>query len=124
MANKDSSTAQQDGLPRMSGKYHHCCDLDNYHYVKKTGYLIKSPSAGRIGRWRKRWFRLVDRVLADSMGGPIREVMLEYFIENPQKLTAKVAPKMKGINMTGRHACIMYGEGAFIAWRVLLLYGG
>lgn len=95
MATKDRAT-QQDRLPRLSGNYHYCCDLDNYHYVKKTGYLIKSPSAGRLGRWRKRWFRLVDRVLPDLTGGPVREVRLEYFTENPQKLTTKVASKMKG----------------------------
>ena len=67
-------------------------------YVKKTGYLIKSPSDGK-GRWRKRWFMLMDSVeVVPLTGTPKRQVRLEYYdVVAPKMLNVTELPKKKGI---------------------------
>ena len=62
------------------------------HYIKKTGYLVKSPTSTKLGRWRKRWCRLVDMVMPDPLTNmPTREVRLEYYVgpESHQKMKGK-----------------------------------
>lgn len=68
-------------------------------YVKKTGWLVKRPSVGRIiGRWRKRWCMLIDLVKPEAQTGtPGRLVRLEYYTEDPMASGLKERPKMKGI---------------------------
>ena len=105
--------AVKDQPLRLSGKYHYCLDIDSYQYVKKTGYLVKSPSkAGKIGRWRRRWFKLVDLVQPAALTGiPTREVKLEYYTSRPKK---HEEPKMKGtIKYVLR---TMYYHGASLIW--------
>lgn len=70
----------------------------SYHYVKKTGDLVKSPSAGKIGRWRKRWFMLVDSVEPGTLTGtPERQVRLEYYnVAGHKMLNLTELPKKKG----------------------------
>ena len=70
-----------------------------YQYVKKTGYLVKSPT--KFGRWRKRWCKLVDMVMPDPLTNmPTREVRLEYYVRSPKKndeYSPESYQKMKGI---------------------------
>ena len=80
---------------RLSGQYHYGDDTGLFHYVKKTGYLVKSPSSV-FGRWRKRWFMLVDLVAPNpTTGTPSREIRLEYYTDALQE---KERPKLKGIS--------------------------
>jgi hypothetical protein len=87
---------------KISGKYHYCSNTDTYHYVKKTGFLVKSPSAGKIGRWRRRWFKLMDMVAPHAITNiPTRHIRLEYYKEEPRhqggKCSGRNHPMMKGI---------------------------
>ncbi len=79
------------------GKFHYQSKTGSYHYVKKTGYLVKSPS-NRIGRWRKRWFMLVDSVEPGQLTGtPERQIRLEYYSVAPLKIkNLRELPKRKG----------------------------
>ena len=79
---------------RLSGQYHYGYHTGLFHYVKKTGYLVKSPTSV-FGRWRKRWFMLVDLVAPDGKTGtPSREVRLEYYSESIGSNQDR--PKLKG----------------------------
>ena len=83
----------------LSGNYHYIHDTNTYHYVKKTGYLTKSPPDGRLGRWRKRWFMLVDLVKPEDVTGtPARQIRLEYYTKSPRAVNSRDSevPKMKG----------------------------
>lgn len=81
----------------MSGNYHYIKETGSYHYIKKTGSLIKSPSEGRLGRWRRRWCMLVDLVKPEPVTGtPARQVRLEYYTKNPKTMKEKQDRKMKG----------------------------
>jgi len=84
-------------LVPQGGNFHFQSKSGSYHYVKKTGYLVKSPST-RIGRWRKRWFMLVDLVEPGLLTGtPERQIRLEYFSEAPLKMKSlRELPKRKG----------------------------
>lgn len=87
--------AKESDNPLMSGNYHFNRDTETYHYVKKTGFLVKSPSSAKIGRWRRRWCKLVDMVRSDPVTNtPTRNVQLEYYTGS-QKNNGE--PKMKGI---------------------------
>lgn len=83
---------------KTSGNYQYGHELDAYIYVKKTGYLVKSPSVGKLGRWRRRWCKLVDLVKPEVLTGtPTRRVMLEYYPKSPKAFSGKsVGQKMKG----------------------------
>ena len=83
-----------------TGNYNYSEDTGVFHYVKKTGYLVKSPSSlVRISRWRRRWFMLFDLVTPDSTTGmPSREIRLEYYTENPGT-KGKVKPKGRSIRI-------------------------
>ena len=50
-----------------------------YQCIKKTGYLVKSPTSGKVGRWRKRWIMLVDSIIAVPNGGCERYARMEYY---------------------------------------------
>lgn len=54
----------------------------SYQCIKKTGYLVKSPTSGtKMGRWRRRWIMLVDSIITapSSNGGCERYVRMEYY---------------------------------------------
>lgn len=58
---------------------------------------MKSPSSAGIGRWRRRWCRLVDLVKPEPRTStPTRRVMLEYYTNRVAKESSKHSPKMKG----------------------------
>ena len=80
------------------GGFHYQSKTGSYHYVKKTGYMVKSPSTSRIGRWRKRWFMLVDSVEPGVLTGtPERQIRLEYYSVAPMKMrNLTELPKRKG----------------------------
>ena len=83
-------------LVPVGGNFHFQSKSGSYHYVKKSGYLVKSPT--RIGRWRKRWFMLVDSVEPGLLTGtPERQIRLEYFSVAPLKMKIlREVPKRKG----------------------------
>lgn len=91
---------------KMSGNYHYSHESGAYTYVKKTGYLVKSPSGGKLGRWRRRWCKLVDLMKPEVLTGtPTRRVMLEYYARSPKAFNGKsMEQKKKG--SLDLHSCI------------------
>ena len=73
-----------------------------YQCIKKTGYLVKSPTSGKMGRWRKRWIMLVDSIVPCPNAGYERYARMEYYDvpENSRwcrdKTTKLSALKLKG----------------------------
>ena len=100
--NIEGEGSTEASLLKVSGKYHFCSNSDSYYYVKKTGYLVKSPlSAGKVGRWRRRWCKLMDMIKPDTLTNmPRRQVRLEYYTGSP-KNQDECSPdkhcKMKGM---------------------------
>lgn len=80
------------------GSFHYQSKTGSYNYVKKAGYLVKSPSVGKLGRWRKRWFMLVDLVEPGPLTGtPERQIRLEYYdLAGHKKMNLSELPNMKG----------------------------
>ena len=71
----------------------------SYQYVKKTGYLVKSPATRKVGRWRKRWCMLVDQMRPALVTGmPERCIRLEYYAKH-EGLDDHELSKLKGIRI-------------------------
>ena len=66
-----------------------------YFHTKKTGYLTKSPRRRnfKLGRWRRRWFILVETIVSKPGKLPERYVWLEYFkMPGKHRWTSKQRP--------------------------------
>lgn len=80
----------------LAGGFQYRKTSGSYHYVKKTGFLVKSPSSN-MGRWRRRWCMLVDVVKPGMLTGmPERRVRLEYYDIKTKDINVKNLPKCKG----------------------------
>lgn len=97
-----------------------------YQCIKKTGYLVKSPTSGKMGRWRKRWIMLVDSIVPCPNAGYERYARMEYYDvpENSRwcrdKTTKLSALKLKGtatyrLSLTGLK-CIGYWPTCRSLW--------
>ena len=78
----------------------------SYQCVKKTGYLVKSPTSGKVGRWRRRWIMLVDSIVAfPNHAGCERYVRMEYY-ELPENKRYKTR-NLLSLKLKGELCCAL-----------------
>lgn len=79
-----------------------------YQCIKKTGYLVKSPTSGKMGRWRKRWIMLVDSIVPCPNAGYERYARMEYYdVPENSRWCRDKATKLSALKLKGTtHSCM------------------